>query len=688
MVKPHFPIPVLRTPCLLVVAAIGAGAVPASAHEGPTPVHYVAESGSDTGDCSSPEAPCRSLIYALGKAEKGDQVRVGSGRFEFAPQDPNEIVQLLSPIVQVRGGYDPADGFDAQRIAETPTIIVGPGPEHASRLEERGLLVQAQAQSAPEGEAREAAGRTLFVAPEGTDDGDCTSATAPCASLSYALDRAEAGDRVLAGGGDYALPPEAVDTLLRDDITVRGGFLDQEAFAAAAPATRPSYVTGPPHELRDELEQRGFTLIQDRKGLAIEASISARAAAPSAERVGFTACDAATGMAGPHPCRGIDLLAHIPLGAFSSQPGAANDVWGFVDRRDGREYALIGLLNGTAVVDVTDPMNPVEVGTVPGQNAQWRDIKVYQLQDDSGEWHAYGYVTADFPDAPQGLQIIDLSGLPDSVALAATWDGISRAHNVYLANTEYDSGEAMDGMQPYAYILGSDVGGGAAFALDLSDPVAPVVVMTPMPGTQYAHDASSMVVTDERTAACLSGSSPPEGGHSPCEILIDFNEDTLDLWDVTDKSRPLMLSTTPYADASYTHSGWWSQDKRYVLVQDELDEQDLGLNTTVRSFDVSDLTAPVLAKVWSGPERNIDHNGFTRGDLYYISAYRRGLMVLDISDPAEPEEVAFFDTFPVPAENSPVFNGAWGVYPFLPSGTLVVSDIEGGLFVLRQGAAE
>jgi hypothetical protein len=58
--------------------------------------------------------------------------------------------------------------------------------------------------------------------------------------------------------------------------------------------------------------------------------------------------------------------------------------------------------------------------------------------------------------------------------------------------------------------------------------------------------------------------------------------------------------------------------------------------------------------------------------------------VLDISTPATPQELGFFDTFPAPSANTANFNGAWGVYPFLPSGNIIVSDIEFGLFVISE----
>lgn len=656
----------------------------AAAHEGATPVHYVAESGEDAGSCEHPSAPCRTIEYALTKADKGDEVLVAKGSYQFYPEDPAEVVMLLSPIVTVRGGYSAADGFARQTPADNPTVLIGPDQSRASDLRGRGFVVQAQADTQAEAPAPLAAvGTPRYAAPDGLPQGDCTDPAQPCA-LSHALTQLRPGDSLLMASGSYVVPPEASDDLLRPDITLRGGYVEEESFARAAPAVEPSYVTGPPPELRDALAARGLTLVQDRKGLAIEESMRAPARAALAA-LAATACDAATGMAGPHPCRNVDLMAHVPLADFSSSPGAANDIWGFVDLQDEREYALIGLLNGTAVVEVTDPENPREVGIIRGQNAKWRDIKVYQFRDPaSGARRAYAYVTADFPDAPQGLQIIDLSALPGSVSLAATWNGIGRAHNVYLANVDYATGVPLPGLEPILYITGSNQNGGALLGLDLSDPEAPVPVLTPPSGTQYIHDGTSLVLTDARTAACRSGRNPPPGGHNPCELFVDFNENTVDLWDVTDRTQPLRISVTPYPGASYTHSGWWSEDKRFIFVQDELDEQDGGLNTTLRTLDISDLAAPVLVGVWSGPTRAIDHNGFTVGDRYYMSNYRRGLTILDVTDPAAPVEDGFFDTFTSPATDSAAFNGAWGVYPFLPSGTLVVSDIENGLFVLRE----
>ena len=447
---------------------------------------------------------------------------------------------------------------------------------------------------------------------------------------------------------------------------------------------------GPSHRQRDALARLGLTLIQDRKGLAIAESIATPSLAV-ATLLAATPCDPVSGMAGPYPCRNVDFLANIPLSRFSTRPNSASDIWGFVDLNDNREYAIIGLHNGTAVVDVTDPEYPEEVATVRGPITKWRDIKVVQLRDTAANcWRAFAYVTADYLKMPsQGLQIINLSGLPESVSVSGTWNGIRQAHNVYISNVDYATGVPLPKMEPFVYVTGADrgtdgdTGYGSLIGLEISSPTVPTEVLKTPPNAQYIHDGTSIVIDDARTAACKSGNTQMQG-HNPCEVFIDYNEDSLDIWDVTDKSAPLMLSSTYYRDAHYTHSGWWSEDKRFVFLQDERDEMNTGRNTTMRVFDISDLVAPKLVGVWTGNKRCIDHNSFVLGTRLYMSTYRCGLTVLDITNPTKPQEVGFFDTHLDPPENNDKFGGSWGVYPFLPSGSLLVSDTEGGLFILRE----
>jgi choice-of-anchor B domain-containing protein len=173
--------------------------------------------------------------------------------------------------------------------------------------------------------------------------------------------------------------------------------------------------------------------------------------------------------------------------------------------------------------------------------------------------------------------------------------------------------------------------------------------------------------------------------------LVDYNESTVDLWDVTDKSDPFQISSTPYDGAAYTHSGWWSADKQFLFVQDESDEKDgfppfsQAVSTTLRTLDISDLNNPFVSHAWHGPTIARDHNGFGVGNHYYMSNYQRGLTILDVTDPNDPQQTAFFDTYP--AGDGVSYAGAWGVYPYLPSGNILISDIEGGLFILREQTA-
>jgi hypothetical protein len=119
-------------------------------------------------------------------------------------------------------------------------------------------------------------------------------------------------------------------------------------------------------------------------------------------------------------------------------------------------------------------------------------------------------------------------------------------------------------------------------------------------------------------------------------------------------------------------------------VHDEFDENRGGLNTTVRILDLADLTNPIVVDKWVSNNRSIDHNGFVKGNRYYMSNYERGLTILDISDPVKPKEVGFFDTFP--SSNNASFNGAWGTYPYLPSGNILISDINSGLYVVKDNS--
>jgi choice-of-anchor B domain-containing protein len=347
-----------------------------------------------------------------------------------------------------------------------------------------------------------------------------------------------------------------------------------------------------------------------------------------------------------------------------------------VDLDDNREYAILGHRNGTAIYDVTAPGAPMLVGNVPGNSSLWREVKAYQFFDANiGRHRAYAYATTEAPGG--GLQIIDLTNLPASVTLANTLTEFSTSHTLYISNVDYATNAALPGATPYLFIAGANLAGGAFRIYDLANPTQPTLVTAPPAGTGYMHDSTSMLITDNRTTQCANA-------HNPCQVLVDFNENTVDLWDVTDKAAPVRLSSTTYPTAAYVHSGWPTADNRFIVVHDELDELRRGLNTHIYTLDIADLRAPGIVTSYTGGVTATDHNGYTIGDRYYVSHYKRGLVIFDITNPRALTEVGSFDTYLSPSANSAGTDGAWGVYPFLPSGTLLVSDIENGMFLLRK----
>ncbi|MFC6440816.1 choice-of-anchor B family protein [Bowmanella sp. JS7-9] len=514
--------------------------------------------------------------------------------------------------------------------------------------------------------------KARFLAPQGKDQGDCSNRFRPCATLSYALAQVNKGDSILLAAGSYQLNDDTTLTdLLSTTVPVKAGYSQLDQYRQQDPVTNPTYLLGVPAEFADVLSRAGFTVIRDQQYTHEVAPTLA-----GKQQSAITSATCSGGMAGEYPCDNVDLVAHLPLSAFAGSPSAANDIWGHVDLNTGIEYALIGLRNGTSVVSLQDPNNPVVVGSVSGDNTVWRDIKVYQYYDaEQLRWMAYAYVTAD--SASDGLVTIDLNNLPDSIELVDRNTHFASAHNVYISNVDYSTNSPLNPDPAQLIIAGANQFRGAHYSFSLATPSAPTVGFTPGTTTanDYSHDVSSVLITDSRAQQCPANDNG-------CSVLLDFNESTFNLWDMTAPEAHSKLSSTTYNQAEYVHSGWWSEDKHYIFVHDELDESRRGLNTTLRIFDISDLQDPELAGIWTGPTAAIDHNGFVRGNKYYMSNYERGLTILDISQPSNPLEAGFFDTFPTRTSNN--FNGAWGVYPYLPSGLILISDINRGLFVLRD----
>src|SRR5690606_22544650 len=363
------------------------------------------------------------------------------------------------------------------------------------------------------------------------------------------------------------------------------------------------------------------------------------------------------GMAGAFPCNGIDLMSHLDLNDLNSDRG--NDSWGWTDPQDNKEYAIMGLGNGAAFVDISDPVNPIYLGKLPTHtdNSTWRDIKVYNN-------HAFIVSEA----SGHGMQVFDLTRLrnvpnpPEIFTEDAHYDGFGHCHNLVINE---ESG--------YAYAVGTSTFGGGPHFVDIQDPLNPVGAGG-FSGDNYSHDAQ-VVIYDG-----------PDADYTGKEILFGSNENILSIVDVTNKANPIGISNGFYSNTAYTHQAWLTEDKHYLILGDELDESDFGFNTRTIIFDVSDLDNPVVHFEYEADVAAIDHNGYVVGDLFYLSSYRAGLRIMDISDLENEnmEETKFFDTYP--NSNAASFDGAWSVYPFFPSGNIVISDIDRGLFIVRDAS--
>lgn len=518
-------------------------------------------------------------------------------------------------------------------------------------------------------------GKPLFVANSGQDESDCTNRFRPCRSIVYAALNAEKGDRILVAKGSYST---GLEYLVNELVPAFGGYNQLDNFQQQSPAQHPTFLTGVPVEYAAQLSEKGFNVIHDLKGsdtAKANKNIEQFARLKSAKN----AQDCVNGFAGQFACNNISLISQLPLSSFSGDHSSANDIWGHIDLNTGKEYALMGLQKGTAVIDISEPESPVVIDIIGGQTSFWRDIKVYQYYHaESASWKAYAYVTTDNV-ASEGVAIIDLSQLAtNEINLVIKQNIDNSAHNIYISGVDYGLNIATEGQTPLVHILGAEKNGGAMRSYNLDNPelLSSEFDASGMTRADYSHDATSVLINNQRSSQC------PDGNAKGCLVMVDFNEQEIHLWDQTRPNVRNKLSSITYQQADYVHSGWWTEDKNYIFVHDEGDERQYGVNTTVQIFDITDLNAPLHVTAWRGPTKAVDHNGFVRGNRYYMSNYTRGLTILDISDPESPTEAGFFDTYP--SSNSNVFQGAWGAYPYLPSGLVLVSDSSTGLYILKD----
>ena len=370
-------------------------------------------------------------------------------------------------------------------------------------------------------------------------------------------------------------------------------------------------------------------------------------------------------------CNQVDLMSFLPVSAIGGKRGVQlSDIWGYDDPVSGKAIAIVGRVDGTSFVDITDPSHPSYLGDLPktagAPGSFWREIKTYKH---------YAYIVSDGA-RNHGMQIFDL----DRLRGVRTPQTFTEDAHYSLAHSVHDI--VADTVSGFLYLTGSNSGGemcgGGLHMVDVHDPVHPKFAgcfsdpQTGRQGTGYTHDAQCVVYHG------------PTAKYQGRQICLGWNETHLSVADVTDKAHPVAISRATYPNVGYAHQGWLTDDHRYAYEDDELDEiQGFVDGTRTLIWDVSDLENPVMAGQYISKNKATDHNLWLVGNTMYQSNYVSGLRVLDITDRLHPKEIGFFDTHPV-GPDEPGFEGTWGNYPFFKSGIVAVSSMSEGLFILKK----
>jgi choice-of-anchor B domain-containing protein len=306
----------------------------------------------------------------------------------------------------------------------------------------------------------------------------------------------------------------------------------------------------------------------------------------------------------------------------------------------GKEYALLGASKGMIIMDVTNPDSAKQIVQIPGPNNLWKEIKVYKN---------YAYVTS---EGGSGLQIVDMSALPSATLVSKFYTGdgaiagkLNKIHALHI-----------DTLKGVVYCYGTTgVSNGGATMLDVkTDPMNPVYLGAVT--KDYIHDGFA---------------------HNDTLFAGHINRGEMEVWYTKDKKNPVSLGKTA-TPTKFTHNIWLSENHKYAFTTDENNSSFLG------AYDISDLSnIKLVDKIQTNPgSQAVIHNTHIINDFAVTSYYTEGFTIVDAHRPDNLVEVGRYDTYDTPIDPANPFEGAWGVYPYLPSGTIIVSNINEGLFVL------
>lgn len=416
---------------------------------------------------------------------------------------------------------------------------------------------------------------------------------------------------------------------------------------------------------------------------------------------------------GQYPCDNIGLFAHVSTTELGGV--RVNDIWGWTDPIDGKEYALVGLSDGISFVDISDPNNPIVIGKLNetsfarkligieadkefpacvvgigdtpaaksiSEGSVWRDVKVFDN---------HAFIVSD--GQIHGMQVFDLTRLRDYNGTFLEfnedvhYDLFDNAHNI-----------AINEVSGFAYVVGFRANEVCGFErnpnipnsrdttgihiIDLNDPKNPSFAGCYVDANTEIPDSYSVGIGYIHDTQCVNYEGIDEEHHGK-EICFSSAEGAVVITDVSDKENTETIGFSGVTGMQYSHQGWLTEDQRFFLMNDELDETRLGRNTRTYIWDVQDLDRPTFIGYYSHNTSSIDHNLYIRQNFVFQSNYTSGLRILRLGDLdiAELIPVGHFDT--QPSSNTTSYTGTWSNYPYFESGVIVVSDINDGLFILK-----
>ena len=293
-------------------------------------------------------------------------------------------------------------------------------------------------------------------------------------------------------------------------------------------------------------------------------------------------------------------------------------MWGWTDPQTKDEVAIIGLVEGTVFLQITDPLNPIILGILPQSGSLTEAIENSLIWADMKVFANHVFIVRE--TSTHGMQVMDLTKLREhygkrkrgndvrTLEEDAHYDQITSAHNIVINE-----------QTAFAYVVGSKTCSGGLHVIDILNPLAPAYSGC-FSSDGYTHDAQCVI---------YNGTDTKYEGR---EICFAFNEDTLTVIDVSDKANLMVLSRTSYDDNFYTHQGWLTEDHKHLMMNDELDESNDGgsmLNTRTLLWSVEDLENPIHVGSHIADVESIDHNLYVQGNRAYLANYCSGLRILD-----------------------------------------------------------